>query len=385
MTSTISCRIKFLSNLIFYSIKKLFLLFQVIESGQSEKVASVAAEIDPNTPAQELVSALNSVSSTTADIAEEEEKTKGDPDTTLLKLKKREKESRRSKDRKHGKRDRERRRSRSRSRSRRSKEKKRSNSRSRSRERDRDRSKHRHKDKSKEKEKVRDRSKDKEKEKDKDKNKKKEKEPKEEAEITIEDKPEEKLEKSEISTTEILEEEAPARKILTDSFDDADHEPSSTVNIKTPDINVEEQEPTPVWKGSIVMADVAKFSGIATDISGDCSGLFVDIGEEVNVVGRIPYNTVWDYIVKIKKMATKDILFIKIMPNSEEEKISYSTLYTYLLKRSRIGVIGKTSDSVKDFYLYPLSSSSPIPQVLLPCYGPGFEDERLVLILVLFS
>lgn len=78
----------------------------------------------------------------------------------------------------------------------------------------------------------------------------------------------------------------------------------------------------------------------------------------------------------MKKLGTKDILVIKITPVSEEEKASYVTLYNYLSKRSRIGVIGKTSDAVKDFYLYPLASHSPLPPVLLPLEGPGFEVER---------
>lgn len=73
----------------------------------------------------------------------------------------------------------------------------------------------------------------------------------------------------------------------------SDREPSSTVIIKTPDINLEEPEPVNLWKGSIVMADVAKFSGIATEISGDCAGLSYDIGDKVDVVGRIPFVTVF--------------------------------------------------------------------------------------------
>lgn len=78
----------------------------------------------------------------------------------------------------------------------------------------------------------------------------------------------------------------------------------------------------------------------------------------------------------MKKMGTKDILVIKLMPVSEEEKPSYVTLYTYLSKRSRIGVIGKTSDAVKDFYLYPWAGHSSLPPVLLPLEGFSPECER---------
>lgn len=40
------------------------------------------------------------------------------------------------------------------------------------------------------------------------------------------------------------------------------------------------------------MADVAKFNGFATEISGNCIGLSYDIGDKVDVVGRIPFATV---------------------------------------------------------------------------------------------
>ncbi|KAL0268982.1 UNVERIFIED_CONTAM: hypothetical protein PYX00_010739 [Menopon gallinae] len=326
---------------------------QVIESDQSEKVAAVAAEIDPNTPAQELVSALNSVSSTTQDNAEEDEKNKGNTETTLMRMKTREKEHRNSKERerKHTKRGRERSRKRSRSRSRsrsrrhRSKEKKRSRS--------RDRSRHRHKDRKSDKKKEKDST---------------------DGSNSPEDRPDQKYDKNEITTSEDLQEKSERKQAM--DADDADHEPSSTVNIRTPDINLEESEPVHLWKGSIVMADVAKFSGVATEVSGDCTRLATDIGDKVDIVGRIPFDTVWDYITRMKKMATKDILVIKIIPGAEEEKNSYTTLYNYLSKRSRIGVIGKTSEAVKDFYLYPLASHAPVPQVLLPLEGSGLEDER---------
>ncbi|KAK6618097.1 hypothetical protein RUM44_002539 [Polyplax serrata] len=338
---------------------------QVIESDQSEKVAAYAAEIDPNTPAQELVSALNSVTSTTQDVIDDADK-KGDSETSLMKMKKKEKERRRSRDRKHDRRDKDRRRSSSRSsrsRSHRSKDKKRSRSKDR--------------DKDKEKEKDRDKDKSKSRHRDKKSEKKKEKSSKD-GRDSVEEKSDEKYDKNEISTSEDTDD-----KLLRKSVeeDDADREPSSTVIIKTPDIEVEEPEPIQLWKGSIVMADVAKFNGFATEISGNCIGLSYDIGDKVDVVGRIPFATVWDYIARMKKMGTKDILVIKIMPVSDDEKVSYTTLYNYLSKRSRIGVIGKTSDTVKDFYLYPLASHSPLPAVLLPLDQQGFDGERENIIL----
>lgn len=36
---------------------------------------------------------------------------------------------------------------------------------------------------------------------------------------------------------------------------------------------------------------------------------------------------------------------------------------------------------IKDFYILPLSSQAPLPSVLLPLQGPGFEESRPNLLL----
>ena len=72
----------------------------------------------------------------------------------------------------------------------------------------------------------------------------------------------------------------------------------------------------------------------------------------------------------------QDILVIRFQPSSEQEKISYIALYSYLSNKNRYGVIGKGEKSIKDFYVIPLPSHKPIHQVLLPLDGPGFEESR---------
>ena len=91
--------------------------------------------------------------------------------------------------------------------------------------------------------------------------------------------------------------------------------------------------------------------------------------------------TVWDYISKMKKSGTKEILVIRLTAANDEEKIPYITLYTYLNTRNRLGVVGNVSKMIKDFYIMPLASHNPVPQVLLPLDGPGFEDYRPHLLL----
>ncbi|XP_039276051.1 death-inducer obliterator 1 isoform X2 [Nilaparvata lugens] len=158
----------------------------------------------------------------------------------------------------------------------------------------------------------------------------------------------------------------------------SDREPSSTVNIKTPPYI--EEKPV-LWRGTLLMNDVAKFETTILEVSGDCDYLRDDLPTRIEFVGRIPPETVWDYIAKMKKSGTKQIIVVRLEPERDHDKLEYLNLYTYLSSRNRIGVVGKNLDMIKDFYIYPLGSKSPIPQVLLPLDGPGFEDSRQHLLL----
>ncbi|XP_066589494.1 uncharacterized protein pps [Prorops nasuta] len=192
-----------------------------------------------------------------------------------------------------------------------------------------------------------------------------------------------------------IEDEATTNTIDGNDSDVSDREPSSTVNIKTPDINDEhEREKEPevdrettkgtmqtVWRGFVNMVDVAKFFITAQEVSGNARDLMDDLPDTVDVVGRISHETVWDYISKMKKTGSKEILIIRLTAANDEEKIPYITLYSYLNSRSRLGVVGNVSKNIKDFYIMPFSNQSKIPPVLLPLIGPGFEESRPHLLL----
>ncbi|XP_071520368.1 uncharacterized protein [Panulirus ornatus] len=135
-------------------------------------------------------------------------------------------------------------------------------------------------------------------------------------------------------------------------------------------------EPLNVWKGVIHMPDVAKFYASAFEVSGKAKFLPDDVPNSIEVVGRIAPDTVWNYIAQMKKSGSKEILVVRFQPANEEEKVSYIALYSYLSSKKRYAVIGNCEKSVKDFYVVPLASHQPIPQVLLPLDGPGFEEHR---------
>ncbi|KAK3088115.1 hypothetical protein FSP39_014910 [Pinctada imbricata] len=156
----------------------------------------------------------------------------------------------------------------------------------------------------------------------------------------------------------------------------------STVTVRSPDSalqsGLEKPKFTPsspmLWKGFIQMQDVAKFVTTAYRVSGAADK--ADLPDTIHVCGRIAPEQIWDYLAKMKMVATKDIVILRFLPGGDEEKTSYINLYSYLNSRARCGVVGNKGKHIKDFYILPLASHSKIPSVLEPFDGPGLEENR---------
>ena len=117
----------------------------------------------------------------------------------------------------------------------------------------------------------------------------------------------------------------------------ADGEVSSTVTIATPEqgeVETSNQEPS-VWEGQVIMQDVAKFSVSAYQVSGTSDYLRVDLKSSLTLVGRIPPSVCWDYIDKISKNPTKEILVLRLGPSNNDEKEAYQAFFQYLSSRDR--------------------------------------------------
>ncbi|XP_075974182.1 protein partner of snf isoform X2 [Anticarsia gemmatalis] len=153
---------------------------------------------------------------------------------------------------------------------------------------------------------------------------------------------------------------------------ESDQEPSSTVDNSS----------AIVWSGCINMVDVARFYVAAHEVSGSCVDLEEDLSTELDIVGRINPDTVWDYITKMKKTSNKDIVILRLQTANDEEKMQYIALYSYLSSRNRLGVV-KVSNmtTVKDFYIVPLPANTSLPSVLLPLDGPGIGEIKTHLLI----
>ncbi|XP_076457207.1 uncharacterized protein LOC143291265 isoform X2 [Babylonia areolata] len=129
-----------------------------------------------------------------------------------------------------------------------------------------------------------------------------------------------------------------------------------------------------VWKGFISMQDFAKFFTSAYRVSGPADKL--GLPDTLQICGRIGPEHMWDYLGKIRQAGSRDVCILRFIPGSDDEKVAYVHLYSYLNSRSRCGVVGNPPKHVKDLYIVPLASHSKIPQVLLPFDGPGLEGNR---------
>ncbi|CAH0690632.1 unnamed protein product [Chilo suppressalis] len=155
---------------------------------------------------------------------------------------------------------------------------------------------------------------------------------------------------------------------------ESDQEPSSTVD----------NSAAIVWNGCINMVDVARFYVAAHEVSGTASDLEEDLSAELDIVGRINPDTVWDYINKMKRAGNKDIVVLKLQAANDEEKMQYIALYSYLSSRNRLGVVKVlNTTSVKDFYIVPLPANTALPSVLFPLDGPGLGEVKTHLLIAI--
>lgn len=149
---------------------------------------------------------------------------------------------------------------------------------------------------------------------------------------------------------------------------ESDQEPSSTVD----------NAAATVWNGCINMVDVARFYVAAHEVyifllmtspdfiyklcnvinlfiifqvSGSASDLEDDLSAELDIVGRINPDTVWDYIGKMKRASNKDIVILRLQAANDEEKMQYIALYSYLSSRNRF--VDCLNYSFNKIYYFP--------------------------------
>lgn len=90
-------------------------------------------------------------------------------------------------------------------------------------------------------------------------------------------------------------------------------------------------------------------------VSGSAIDLEEELCAELDIVGRINPETVWDYIGKTKKGTNKDIDLLRLQAANDEEKMQYIALYSYLSSRNRCVLVFDVIE------IKTSSQTSPIP------------------------
>ncbi|KAH8247770.1 hypothetical protein KR038_009661 [Drosophila bunnanda] len=132
-----------------------------------------------------------------------------------------------------------------------------------------------------------------------------------------------------------------------------------------------------LWSGNLKMIDVTDFEVVMHPVLGDSQHLGNLLPIQLDVIGRITRINVWDYIKKLKKSRSKEVVIVHILPSSPSETSKFDLFFDYLDSRQRLGVLGVDSDQIRDFYIFPLGSSDELPPALLPTDRvPFYEDAQ---------
>ena len=121
-------------------------------------------------------------------------------------------------------------------------------------------------------------------------------------------------------------------------------------------------DPGTIWRGKMVMASVAEFSGTAKHVAGaNLSGAYPWpqlMPHALSIEGRISIDRASEYLCGLRWSKTTDLTVVAITPNDEPDtQAQFNKLFNYFTERKRYGVVGKSPVSaVRDIYVVPLES-----------------------------
>ncbi|KAI8046839.1 death-inducer obliterator 1 isoform X1 [Drosophila gunungcola] len=140
---------------------------------------------------------------------------------------------------------------------------------------------------------------------------------------------------------------------------------------------VQGQATSPLWSGPLKMIDVTEFDVSMHPVQGNCHQMGKLMPSQLDVIGRITRVNVWEYIKKLKKSPTKEVVIVNIFPASPNDTFKFDLFFDYLDSRQRLGVMGVDSDQIRDFYIFPLGTGDALPAALQTTERvPFYEDAQ---------
>ncbi|EDW15428.1 uncharacterized protein Dmoj_GI24826 [Drosophila mojavensis] len=133
----------------------------------------------------------------------------------------------------------------------------------------------------------------------------------------------------------------------------------------------------PIWTGNLSMVEVTDFDVVIHGVQGNTSQLDKLLPLNLDVIGRITRVNVWEYLKKIRKSPTKEIVIVNLFPANAANTIKFDSFFEYLDSRQRLGVLGADSEQIRDFYIFPLGTNDKVPTVLRTLDTvPFYEDTQ---------
>ena len=146
----------------------------------------------------------------------------------------------------------------------------------------------------------------------------------------------------------------------------------------------------PVWRGKMVMMNVAGFSGIGKFVAGfNLSTKFSwpeIVPSNLLIEGRIVIDRASEYICGLRYSNTTDVTVVAITPADDEgARSEFDKLFNYFTERERYGVVSTQGNSaVKDTYLVPLEAGAAkkpdFIELLETCTIEDPTPERMLLL-----
>ncbi|KAH8318668.1 hypothetical protein KR074_001189 [Drosophila pseudoananassae] len=133
---------------------------------------------------------------------------------------------------------------------------------------------------------------------------------------------------------------------------------------------------TSLWSGNLKMVEVTDFNVVIHPVFGECTQLGKLFPPQLDVIGRITRVNVWEYLKKLRKTPTKEVVIVNFFPASPSETPKFNLFYEYLDSRQRLGVLGTNSDQIRDFYIFPFGSRDVLPPELKRAERVPFYDDE---------
>lgn len=155
-----------------------------------------------------------------------------------------------------------------------------------------------------------------------------------------------------------------------------------------------DHDPSIVWRGQMIMSNVASFSAVGRHIGGADLTLVNEpisfselIPSKLAVAGRIEKEKAEEYLCSLRFSKGTDVVVVALSAAGGAGEEEFMKLYNYFNEKNRYGVVGtKSFANTRDTYLIPVSAGTgEIPEFMMNLDNnklPGERPEPMMLVVL---